>query len=106
MKNSRLKYLLSGLFALSLILASCSQAQRSVKTEQPTTAVEAISSPESVVTTDTQMKTVEENEPGPIEATEESTEKPTPRAGLVATDPSTVSLASGEIQLVEFFAFW
>jgi hypothetical protein len=25
---------------------------------------------------------------------------------LEATDPSTVSLASGEIQLVEFFAFW
>ena len=25
---------------------------------------------------------------------------------LRATDPSTVSLANGEIQLVEFFAFW
>lgn len=31
---------------------------------------------------------------------------PTPRAGLTATDPETVLLASGEIQLVEFFAFW
>jgi len=106
MKNDQLKYLLSAFFALSVILASCSQVQRSVKTEQPTTAVEAISSPESAVTTDTQMNAVEENEPEPIEATEESTEKPTPRSGLVATDPSTVTLASGEIQLVEFFAFW
>lgn len=25
---------------------------------------------------------------------------------LRATDPSTVSLASGQIQLIEFFAFW
>jgi hypothetical protein len=31
---------------------------------------------------------------------------PTPRAGLESTDPSVVNLASGEIQLVEFFAYW
>lgn len=31
---------------------------------------------------------------------------PTARVGLQATDPETVNLASGEIQLVEFFAFW
>jgi hypothetical protein len=29
-----------------------------------------------------------------------------PRQGLAATDPSTVVLASGEPQIVEFFAFW
>lgn len=28
------------------------------------------------------------------------------KQGLEATDPSTVSLASGELQFVEFFAFW
>jgi len=32
--------------------------------------------------------------------------KPTPRPELSATDPSTVILASGEPQVVEFFAFW
>ena len=32
--------------------------------------------------------------------------KPTPRPDLHASDPSTVSLASGQLQLVEFFAFW
>lgn len=31
---------------------------------------------------------------------------PTPRQDLHASDPSTVSLASGQLQLVEFFAFW
>lgn len=28
------------------------------------------------------------------------------KTGLVATAPSAVNLASGELQLVEFFAFW
>ena len=32
--------------------------------------------------------------------------KPTPRGELVATDPGTVNLASGNYQLVEIFAFW
>ncbi len=31
---------------------------------------------------------------------------PTARAGLESTDPATVNLNSGEIQLVEAFAFW
>ncbi len=34
------------------------------------------------------------------------TETRAPRTALEATDPSTVSLAAGELQLVEFFAFW
>jgi hypothetical protein len=29
-----------------------------------------------------------------------------PRGGLEATDPATVVLASGQPQIVEFFAFW
>ena len=33
--------------------------------------------------------------------------KPTPRGNeLVATNPTTVNLASGQLQLVELFAFW
>jgi hypothetical protein len=40
-------------------------------------------------------------------APEEKSPQPTPRGNdLVATDPSTVSLASGQLQLVEMFAFW
>jgi hypothetical protein len=31
---------------------------------------------------------------------------PTARAGLEATDPTSVNLASGKPALVEFFAFW
>jgi hypothetical protein len=40
------------------------------------------------------------------EETPEEVVVPAPKAGLEATDPSVVNLASGEIQLVEFFAFW
>lgn len=32
--------------------------------------------------------------------------KPTPRPGMEATFPDGVRLASGQLQLVEFFAFW
>lgn len=37
---------------------------------------------------------------------EEAQLAPTPRGGLEATDPAAVNLASGDIQLVEVFAFW
>jgi len=38
---------------------------------------------------------------------EEIAQKPTPRGhDLIATDPGTVNLASGQLQLVEMFAFW
>ncbi|MCI0521052.1 MAG: hypothetical protein L0Z70_12465 [Chloroflexi bacterium] len=43
-------------------------------------------------------------------ATPEDTVPPeviaTPRPGMEATDPATVNLASGEVQFIEFFAFW
>ena len=44
----------------------------------------------------------QENQEEPIQEI-----KPTPRGNdLVATNPSTVKLASGGLQLVELFAFW
>ena len=47
-----------------------------------------------------------EDSPAPTEVVAEENLQPTPRSGLESTDPSVVNLASGEIQLVEFFAFW
>ena len=38
--------------------------------------------------------------------TTESSSPSVPRQGLEATDPATVVLASGQPQIVEFFAFW
>ena len=57
---------------------------------------------EAAVVPDTE---VVEEEPK-LEETAEEVMVPTPKAGLVSTDPAVVNLASGEIQLVEFFAFW
>jgi hypothetical protein len=45
----------------------------------------------------------------PQEEAQPAAEEPLPRVpreGLEATDPTTVVLASGQPQLVEFFAFW
>lgn len=36
----------------------------------------------------------------------ETTNPPVAKTSLESTDPSTVNLASGSIQLVELFAFW
>jgi len=45
--------------------------------------------------------------PEPAEATREIVATvPTVRAGLESTDPASVNLISGNIQLVEVFAFW
>jgi hypothetical protein len=42
-----------------------------------------------------------EGDPSP-----DSSNPPPVKVGLEATDPSTVNLASGGLQFVEFFAFW
>lgn len=39
-------------------------------------------------------------------ATEAVVAQPTPRPELEATDPTTVVLAAGQPQIVEFFAYW
>lgn len=45
--------------------------------------------------------------PAEVEPTADTMAVPTSRgAQLVATDPTTVNLASGQPQLLEFFAFW
>jgi multidrug efflux pump subunit AcrA (membrane-fusion protein) len=44
--------------------------------------------------------------PSEMPAKPEAASTPTARAGLEATDPTGVALASGKPALVEFFAFW
>lgn len=80
--------------------------------EQPAAPQENIqpTDTEAVIPTETnepsqELTATTEKESSQPEETE-SEEKPTARVGLQATDPETVKLASGEIQLVEFFAFW
>lgn len=61
-----------------------------------------------VTAADTEMPAADDQpevDPTQAEVVEEQI-LPTPRTGLSSTDPATVNLASGEIQLVEAFAFW
>ncbi|MCB9135271.1 MAG: hypothetical protein H6636_07580 [Anaerolineales bacterium] len=72
--------------------------------------------PDRVSPTETVSATLPEGTPAegvptettPTEAVSESSGDPTQLGNpeLHATDPSGVSLASGKVQLVEFFAFW
>ena len=63
---------------------------------------------EQVVVLDTAGPTVEiqEADEPTQEAVVEAELPPTPRSGLESTDPATVNLAAGQLQLVEVFAFW
>ena len=86
---------------MALLLAACSgpPAQAVENTPAAPTVAAASAVTEPPVVTEA------------VAATEMSTAAaPTatraPRLELEATDPSTVSLAAGKPQLVEFFAFW
>ena len=78
-----------GMFALWL-LSACAGPVRGTQTE-PVQAVDTGVSP-------TPTSVIEESKATPT--------LPPVSAELHATDPATVSLASGKVQLVEFFAFW
>ena len=93
---------------LAILLAGCSAASP---------ATDDAAAPEIAVAEEAPViEVAEEPTAVPAEAVaEESTMEsddmpddapPAPRSGLEATDPSTVALASGSYQLVEFFAFW
>ncbi len=116
------------LFAISvaavLVLSACWSAgapetnanppavESKVEEVQVTEEVEVLSDdqPESTATSAPTETPVESEMPeGEPEAAEEmADESPPPvlKTGLEATNPSTVNLASGKIQLVELFAFW
>ena len=59
--------------------------------------------PAVVPATEVTMATVE---PTAVVEAAAPTQTKVPRLHLEATDPATVSLAAGQPQLVEFFAFW
>jgi hypothetical protein len=88
--------------------AEGSPALPSATTEAPAQASET----EEILQTPLEEPPLQETEPdsGPPPATDlpatEVAAPPPVRAELAATDPSTVQLASGKVQLVEFFAFW
>jgi len=105
MRINTYRFLVTMILA-GLLLAACTGGGQQVDPDQ---VVETV--PQQQVDEGAQAGDVEvsEGEAAPTPMPPESADadvKPTPRANLSSTDPSTVSLASGRLQLVEFFAFW
>ena len=91
------------LIAVSGVAAACSPGIASQdEVNQPT--------PEGVLVQNTEIPATEVVQVGDGTPSGESESSappvPTARTGLESTDPGTVNLASGQIQLIEAFAFW
>jgi hypothetical protein len=104
---------LFGLLIAGLALSACAAPPAAPVVEQP--VVQATTAPpaQPAYPAPAQVAAPAEGSapaayPAPAETTaaEQTQARPTPRPGLEASDPATVSLASGKVQLVEFFAFW
>lgn len=76
------------------VVAGCGAAQ-ATPTEVAVPAATQVTSPPAQTA-----------EPSALPAEPAAAATPTARAGLEATDPTGVTLATGKPALVEFFAFW
>jgi hypothetical protein len=101
----------TSLILVAVLLGACAPASTATKPPAAATPVITILEPSTILATPTLEPTTK---PALSEATEEPTEAvattPLPVATsrgpeLEATDPTTVSLASGQVQFVEFFRF-
>jgi hypothetical protein len=99
----RKRRLFSGLSLFAVLLAACAPATTTVISAQPVTVIPSQTLPSSVSTLDTSVQAT-------AAPTEGLAATPLPIAtsrgpNLEAIDPTTVSLASGGVQFVEFFRF-
>ena len=92
--------LFPSLALLAVVLAACAPAATPVVTAPPIIVMPS-QTPVPVLQTATQPVGVPTDSPAPTVLPLATSRGP----GLHATDPSTVSLASGQLQLVEFFRF-
>ncbi len=111
MKKKRLLQLMMFLAITTLVLTACSTGDSPV--DAPDAAAggqvsqDAIPVPDEASSANAASTDGDEQpEMGSDEAAESVEPPPEPRTELEATDPSTVMLASGSPQLVEFFAYW
>ena len=88
------------------ILAACAE-NTAVNTLEPTrVTVEEPVLPTETIQADNLPTSTKEPTSTSLPEVIEVTPSPIPRTELFATDPTTVELASGRIQLIKFFAFW
>lgn len=96
------------LFSLVLVLSACAPGDDfntptpQMENQQPDVPLES-----SAVAPGVEDEPTPEASPVPTNTPlEESQPAPTIRVGLQGTDPESVVLDSGELQFIEFFAYW
>jgi hypothetical protein len=98
--------LLASLILFSIPLAACTPAQAQTRPPQAASATLVIESTSTSVVeltaTGTDEGSLNSATPAPTVQAVATSRGP----NLEATDPKTVSMASGGLQLVEFFEFW
>jgi len=99
----RKRHLFPSLSLLAVLLAACAPATATVIPAQPVTVIPSETLPSSVSTSDASVQAT-------AAPTQNLAATPLPVAtsrgpNLEAIDPTTVSLASGGVQFVEFFRF-
>ena len=103
-KNKLLSIIIIALLLVGIVVVFVitGRSEKSELITDPATQVE------EVVSADTEVPATEIQEAAEstVEAVVEEQAPPAPKAGLESTDPATVNLASGQLQLVEVFAFW
>jgi len=114
-RKRNLLFVVLGMVAALAVLA-VSIFWMSSRTQETIAKLPATEEKPQIEATKTGMPTETVGEAQPVEQTEsveqagttdpETEVVPTARVGLQGTDPEVVNLASGDIQLVEFFAFW
>jgi hypothetical protein len=103
--------LLASLILIAVLLGACAPASTATNPPAAATPVTTILEPSTTLATSTLEPTTEPVLSGATEGpTEAVAATPLPVATsrgpeLEATDPTTVSLASGQVQFVEFFRF-
>lgn len=105
MQRNRMITVIAGILVLVLGLVMITRwtGKETVDITPTSSAEIMVSAPQA---TDTEAVVEQSDEGQETPPTQTVYIKPTPRTALDATDPATVMLGSGEIQLVEFFAYW
>ena len=108
--NRKILILIVGLLLIFLIAAIFIVGNRGSAVKEaisePVTEVSTVESLDTGNSNATEISVSEET-PETAESTPEvAVVVPTPRTGLESTDPASVNLTSGSLQLVEVFAFW
>jgi hypothetical protein len=103
--------LTTSLILIAVLLGACASVSTATNPPAAATQVTTILEPSTILATPTQESTTEPPVSGVTEGpTEAVAATPIPVATsrgpeLEATDPTTVNLASGQVQFVEFFRF-